>query len=176
MARHKRDEAIKTTDDAKTHQQSPVDLIKREAWRDEEDEPSGSEGSDRVEQPQYFEKPKQPKVLVPPAQLPPDKQPLEFLLFNSERRRDRMEISKLRHDFHRNGLQKERAEVFYQQSWEWANPNMNISLQFFQRVLEQRLKDGFLIVNRFSETSDYFHLIKIIKAEKEPRGSKKEKP
>lgn len=61
------------------------------------------------------------------------------------------------------------------QNWEWVNQNINISLQFFQRVLNQRLKDGFVMVNRYNETSDYYHMIKVIQGEKVPRPVKKDK-
>ena len=40
-------------------------------------------------------------------------------------------------------------------------------MEFFYRVLDERLQDGFIIVNRYTGTSDYFHLVKVLKAQKE---------
>ena len=40
-------------------------------------------------------------------------------------------------------------------------------MEFFNRVLELRLRDGFIIVNRYTGTSDFFHLVKVLKAYKD---------
>lgn len=48
-------------------------------------------------------------------------------------------------------------------------------MEFFNRVLAMRLKDGFIIVNRYTGTSDYFHLVKVLRAYKEPFGPRKYK-
>ena len=40
-------------------------------------------------------------------------------------------------------------------------------MEFFHRVLEMRLKDGFIIVNRYTGTNDYFHLVKVLRAHKD---------
>ena len=40
-------------------------------------------------------------------------------------------------------------------------------MEFFNNVISQRLSDGFFIVNRYSGTSDFFHLVKIIRAHKD---------
>lgn len=107
-----------------------------------------------------------------------ERKPLEFLLFNDSKLQStnsRSELEHLRNRFERFGLKMGRAEIFHYQSWEWVNQNTNINLQFFQHVLKQRIKDGFVLVNRYRETSEYYHLIKVMKAEKDARPTKTKK-
>ena len=40
-------------------------------------------------------------------------------------------------------------------------------MEFFYRVLGMRLCDGFILVNRYTGTSDYFHLVKVLRAYKD---------
>ena len=40
-------------------------------------------------------------------------------------------------------------------------------MEFFYRVLSMRLSDGFILVNRYTGTSDYFHLVKVLRAYKD---------
>ena len=44
--------------------------------------------------------------------------------------------------------------------------NEKTNMEFFNRVLTMRLQDGFILVNRYTGTSDYFHLVKVLKAYK----------
>lgn len=73
----------------------------------------------------------------------------------------------VRFGFGRQGLQPNRTQLFHQFDWRWENPNKKTNIEFFSRVLDMRLKDGFIIVNRYTGTSDYFHLVKVLRAYKD---------
>ena len=77
------------------------------------------------------------------------------------------ELWRCRADFANKGLPKNKTQLFYKYEWVWKNQNKNTNMEFFNRVISQRLSDGFIIVNRYSGTSNYFHLVKVVRAHKD---------
>ena len=101
--------------------------------------------------------------------------PIEMLLFNGlepsagNQTGDTMlaEMWKARTEFANRGLPANRTQLFHKYDWKWKNQNVNTNMEFFNRVISQRLSDGFIIVNRYSGTSDFFHLVKVLRAHKD---------
>ena len=77
------------------------------------------------------------------------------------------EMWRVRSDFSRKGIAPSRAQIFHSQVWRWENLNKSTNVEFFNKVVEQRLSDGFIIVNRYTGSSDFFHLVKVLKAYKD---------
>ena len=63
-----------------------------------------------------------------------------------------MELKKIRQQFLKCGLQSDRTQLFYKKEWNWINENKNTNQEFFYQILEQRLDDGFIVINRFQAT------------------------
>ena len=73
----------------------------------------------------------------------------------------------VRLEYGKKGLPPNRTQLFHQYEWTWSNANRKTNMEFFNRVLKMRLEDGFIIVNRYTGTSDYFHLVKVLRAYKD---------
>lgn len=78
------------------------------------------------------------------------------------------ELSKTRSGFSKSGLPISRAQLFHKHEWQWVNKNKKTNMEFFYGVLQQRLNDGFVVVNRYQGTNDFFHLVKVLEARKNP--------
>ena len=65
------------------------------------------------------------------------------------------------------GQNPDRNQLFYKHEWKWSSPNSNTNRELFLHILEQRLSDGFIVVNRFHCSTKFCHLIKILRASKD---------
>lgn len=67
----------------------------------------------------------------------------------------------------RSGIHLKDSQLFHKNEWCWQINNRHTNRELYLKILDQRLKDGFTVVNRLQGINDHYHLIKVLRASKD---------